>query len=49
MSTFSRTATSRVIVRLPVLLQGEEPMGGVIYLVGLIVVVMFILSLLGLR
>jgi hypothetical protein len=30
-------------------LQGEEPMNGVIYLVGLIVVVMFILSFLGLR
>jgi len=27
----------------------EKPMNGVIYLVGLIVVVMFILSLLGLR
>jgi hypothetical protein len=49
MSTFTPTATSRVISRLPVLLQGEEPMGGLIYLVGLIVVVMFILSLLGLR
>jgi hypothetical protein len=27
----------------------ENPMGGLIYLVGLVVVVMFILSLLGLR
>jgi hypothetical protein len=30
-------------------LQEESPMNGVIYLVGLIVVVMFVLSLIGLR
>jgi hypothetical protein len=33
----------------PVGIAGEGPMYGVIYLVGLIVVVMFILSLVGLR
>jgi hypothetical protein len=30
-------------------LQGESQMGGLIYLVGLVVIVLFILSLLGLR
>ncbi len=30
-------------------LSGENPMNGIIYLVGLVVVVLFILSLLGLR
>jgi hypothetical protein len=29
--------------------QGGPPMGGIIYLVGLVVIVMFILSFLGLR